>query len=231
MLNLTNITLTYPDGDSRLTAIDDASLSIARGEFAAVTGASGSGKSSLLSVAATLVSPDEGMVEIDGVDATALDPAGRSDLRRSKLGIVFQAPNLIPSLTVSEQLEIMGKIGGKDHDTAFSRMSKAQRKEHILELLADVGMADFAGRKPGQLSGGQRQRVNIARAIVHHPAVLLVDEPTSALDQDRSVAIMELLAHVTRSRDLAALVVTHDQSQLKDFDPVFHMTDGVVTQQ
>lgn len=220
MLTLTDITLTYPDGDSRLTAVERASLSVAPGQMAALIGASGSGKSSLLSVAATLVTPDSGKVEIDGIEATGLDQAGRSRVRREKLGIVFQAPNLIPSLTVAEQLEVMSRLSG----------AKASRAR-ITELLADVGMDHFSGRKPGQLSGGQRQRVNIARAMVHAPSALLVDEPTSALDQERSRDIMELLTCLTHERNLATLLVTHDLGQLENADAVYRMADGVVTRE
>lgn len=220
MLTLTDITLTYPDGDSRLTAVDRASLSVAPGQMAALIGASGSGKSSLLSVAATLVTPHSGKVEIDGIETTGLDQAGRSRVRREKLGIVFQAPNLIPSLTVAEQLEVMSRLSG----------AKASRAR-ITELLADVGMDHFSGRKPGQLSGGQRQRVNIARAMVHAPSALLVDEPTSALDQERSRDIMELLTCLTHERNLATLLVTHDLGQLENADAVYRMADGVVTRE
>ncbi|MDO5645182.1 MAG: ATP-binding cassette domain-containing protein [Dermabacter sp.] len=222
MLSLHDITLTYPDGERRLTALNSVNLEVAPGRFTAVTGPSGSGKSSLLSVAATLVRPDAGTVVIDGIEASALSAAEAAELRRTTLGIVFQSPNLIPSLTVAEQLEVIGKLSGRPGRASVGR-------ERIMELLADVGMGDLAHRRPGQLSGGQRQRVNIARALVHEPHVLLVDEPTSALDSQRSGEVMALLRRLTVERDLAAVVVTHDEEQLPVFDSVARMSDGVLS--
>ncbi|TXS22090.1 ABC transporter ATP-binding protein [Streptomyces sp. adm13(2018)] len=187
-LVLDAVTLTYPDGDGRLTALDAVSLDVPAGSLTAVVGPSGSGKSSLLAVAATLVTPDRGRVVVDGTDTGELDAAGRAALRRERVGIVFQQPNLLPSLTAAEQLQVMAHVSG--------RPARAVRGR-ALELLDAVGLADLAGRRPHQLSGGQRQRVNIARALMNDPAVLLVDEPTSALDHERGAAVMELLAGLT----------------------------------
>ncbi len=225
MLNLTDITLTYPDGGSSVTAVNHANLTVNPGEFAAVTGPSGSGKSSLLTVAATLTSPDSGSVKIAGIETTTLNQKAKTAVRRDHVGIVFQSPNLIPSLTVAEQLEIVARLGAG----TFKRISKKERHERIESALDAVGMLDRAHHRPGALSGGQRQRVNIARAIIHQPEVLLVDEPTSALDQERSKAIIALLAETTRKRDLATVVVTHAQEQLDEFDSVYRMVDGVLT--
>lgn len=225
MLNLNDITLTYPDGGSTVTAINHANLTVNPGEFAAVTGPSGSGKSSLLSVAATLTSSDSGSVEIAGIETTSLNQKRKSEVRRDHIGIVFQSPNLIPSLTVAEQLEIVARLGAG----TLKRVSKKERQERIESALDAVGMLDRAHHRPGALSGGQRQRVNIARAIIHQPEVLLVDEPTSALDQERSKAIIALLAETTRKRELATVVVTHAQEQLDEFDSVYRMVDGVLT--
>ena len=226
MLDLEKITLTYRDGDSWITAINNATLHLDEGTFAAITGPSGSGKSSLLSVAATLVTPDSGTVRIDGLDATALSPKDKAALRRDRLGIVFQSPNLIPSLTVKEQLEVIARIGAGD----LSRLGKAELNRRIEETLDTVGMADRATHRPGQLSGGQRQRVNIARAIIHNPSILLVDEPTSALDQERSEAVIHMLAQITHHRGLATMVVTHDVEQLPAFDAIHTMVDGVLSE-
>lgn len=225
MLNLTDITLTYPDGGASVTAINHANLTVKPGEFAAVTGPSGSGKSSLLTVAATLTSPDSGSVEIAGIETTSLNQKEKTAVRRDHVGIVFQSPNLIPSLTVAEQLEIVARLGAG----TFKGISKKESQERIESALEAVGMLDRAHHRPGALSGGQRQRVNIARAIIHQPEVLLVDEPTSALDQERSQAIIELLVETTHKRDLATVVVTHAQEQLDEFDSVYRMVDGVLS--
>ena len=216
-LELTDITLTYPDGDTRLTALDHVSLDVPRGSVTAVVGPSGSGKSSLLAVAATLVSPDSGTVAVDGTPTTGLSRGELAALRRRSIGIVFQQPNLLPSLTAAEQLQVMAGIDGRSPGRARGR---------ALELLDAVGLADQAGRRPHQLSGGQRQRVNIARALMNDPTVLLVDEPTSALDQERGAAVMDLLTGLTHRRATATVLVTHDRALLTAVDRVAEVHDG-----
>ncbi|MGI5471462.1 ABC transporter ATP-binding protein [Streptomyces sp. CA-132043] len=216
-LALTDVTLTYPDGDARLTALDAVSLHVPAGSTTAVIGPSGSGKSSLLAVAATLITPDRGTVTIDGVTTTGMSRARLTALRRDKVGTVFQQPNLLPSLTAAEQLRAMAHVAGRPPRRAASRAR---------ELLAAVGLADHADRRPHQLSGGQRQRVNIARALMNDPAVLLVDEPTSALDQERGAAVLELLTTLTHERATATVLVTHDPSHLKSADTVVTVQDG-----
>lgn len=225
MLRLTDVTLTYPDGDTTLTALDHVNLTVEPGTAAAITGPSGSGKSSLLAVAATLVTPQAGTVDIDGVLATGLNRSGAARVRRTKLGIVFQAPNLIPSLTVREQLEVVSRMGAGRGGAAARRALG----ERIDGLLDEVGVLQLADRRPGQLSGGQRQRVNIARAIVHEPGVLLVDEPTSALDRERGDAIIELLQRLTHEHELSTVVVTHEQRHVPTFDAAYRMDDGRLT--
>ncbi|MEU2076967.1 ABC transporter ATP-binding protein [Streptomyces sp. NPDC013489] len=216
-LVLDAVTLTYPDGDGRLTALDAVSLTVPAGSLTAVVGPSGSGKSSLLAVAATLVTPDGGRVVVDGTETGGLDAAGRAALRRERIGIVFQQPNLLPSLTAAEQLQVMAHVSGRPAKAARGR---------VLELLDAVGLADLAGRRPHQLSGGQRQRVNIARALMNEPAVLLVDEPTSALDHERGAAVMELLAGLTVGRGTATVLVTHDRGHAGRADRVVEVRDG-----
>ncbi|WP_406375018.1 ABC transporter ATP-binding protein [Streptomyces sp. NBC_00647] len=214
-LTLDDITLTYPDGDGRLTALAGVGLLVPAGTMTAVVGPSGSGKSSLLAVAATLVTPDRGRVLVGGTETGALTPAERAVLRRRAIGIVFQQPNLLPSLTALEQLQVMGHLDGK-----------RQVADRARELLAAVGLGDLAHRRPHQLSGGQRQRVNIARALVNEPSVLLVDEPTSALDYERGTAVLDLLVRLTRERGTATVLVTHDRAHLGEADAVREMTDG-----
>ncbi|MFG3365059.1 ABC transporter ATP-binding protein [Streptomyces sp. NPDC090032] len=219
-LDLDEITLTYPDGDGRITALDGVTLHVPAGTVTAVVGPSGSGKSSLLAVAATLVTPDSGTVTVGGTRTDSIGPAERAGLRRRCLGIVFQQPNLLPSLTALEQLQVMGHLDGR---------RPREVRERAGELLAAVGLTDQARRRPHQLSGGQRQRVNIARALMNEPSVLLVDEPTSALDHERGAAVLDLLAGLTRERGTATVLVTHDRAHLAVADEVCEMVDGRLT--
>ncbi|WP_274563668.1 ABC transporter ATP-binding protein [Streptomyces spiramyceticus] len=216
-LSLADVTLTYPDGDARLTALDGVCLDVPAGSLTAVVGPSGSGKSSLLAVAATLVSPDRGRVVVDGTDTGALSRAEKAELRRERIGIVFQQPNLLPSLTSAEQLQVMAHLSGRP---------PRQVRDRARQLLDAVGLADKADRRPHELSGGQRQRVNIARALMNEPAVLLVDEPTSALDHERGAAILDLLVGLTRERGTATVLVTHDRAHLERMDVTVTMADG-----
>ncbi|MEU5278113.1 ABC transporter ATP-binding protein [Streptomyces asoensis] len=216
-LILTDVTLTYPDGDSRLTALSRVSLEVPRGSLTAVVGPSGSGKSSLLAVAATLVRPDSGTVTLDGVCVTGLSRGELTAQRRRGIGIVFQQPNLLPSLTAAEQLQVMARIDGRSPRAARAR---------AMELLDAVGLTDRADRRPHQLSGGQRQRVNIARALMNEPTLLLVDEPTSALDHERGSSVIDLIARLTRRRGTATVIVTHDRTHLTAADRVADLHDG-----
>ncbi|MFH9351059.1 ABC transporter ATP-binding protein [Kitasatospora sp. NPDC017646] len=216
-LFLDRITLTYPDGDGRLTALDDVSLTVPKGSLTAVVGPSGSGKSSLLAVAATLISPDSGRVVVDGTDTADLDRAALTSLRRTKIGIVFQQANLLPSLTAAEQLQVMAHLDGRSPRSALPR---------ALELLDAVGLRDQAHRRPHQLSGGQRQRINIARALMNDPTVLLVDEPTSALDHERGAAVLDLITELTHRRATATVLVTHDRTHLTAVDQIAEVHDG-----
>ncbi|MFF7188914.1 ABC transporter ATP-binding protein [Streptomyces sp. NPDC008222] len=216
-LNLTDITLTYPDGDSRVTALDRVTLDVPRGGLTAVVGPSGSGKSSLLAVAATLITPDAGTVTVDGTPTTGMTRRELTELRRHKIGIVFQQPNLLPSLTAAEQLQVMAQIDGRSPKKAHGRAR---------DLLDAVGLADHAHRRPHQLSGGQRQRVNIARALMNDPTVLLVDEPTSALDHERGAAVIEMIARLTRRQATATVLVTHDRTHLTAADSIAEVHDG-----
>ncbi|MGW4647312.1 ABC transporter ATP-binding protein [Kitasatospora sp. NPDC004289] len=217
-LALEDVTLTYPDGEARLTALDAVSLAVAPGEFTAVAGPSGSGKSSLLAVAATLLRPDSGRVLIDGQEVGALGEKARAALRRERLGIVFQQSNLLASLTAVEQLLVLESVRGGSVRAARARAEA---------LLASVGLDPAKQRRrPHQLSGGERQRVNIARALFGSPSVLLVDEPTSALDHERGAQIVELLAEITREHRTATVMVTHDRDLLGRVDRVLEMHDG-----
>ncbi|WP_298461386.1 ABC transporter ATP-binding protein [uncultured Cellulomonas sp.] len=216
-LHLTDITLTYPDGAGRLVALDHVTLTVPSGTVTAVVGPSGSGKSSLLAVAATLIRPDQGTVTVAGTPTADLDRDALTRLRRTLIGIVFQQPNLLGSLTSVEQLQVMAYIDGT---------TPAAARDRARELLVAVGLEKEADRRPHQLSGGQRQRVNIARALMNNPEVLLVDEPTSALDHERGAAVLDLIATLTRERGTATVLVTHDHDHLETADAVVEMRDG-----
>ena len=221
-LLLENVTLEYPDGqDNVIKALDGVSLTAHRSTVTGLAGPSGSGKSSLLAVAATLIEATSGTVLVNGSDVADLADAERSRLRREEIGIVFQQPNLLPALTAQEQLVAVAHLRGEHTRPAEARAA---------ELLDVVGLSDQLGKRPHQLSGGQRQRVNIARALMGHPSLLLVDEPTAALDHERSASIMKLLRQVTMEFNLATVLVTHDVEFLPLMDSVARMRDGKLTQ-
>ncbi|WP_066302717.1 ABC transporter ATP-binding protein [Arthrobacter luteolus] len=220
-LLLKNVTLEYPDGqDNTIKALDHVSLTAERGTVTGLAGPSGSGKSSLLAVAATLIEATSGTVLVNGSDVAGLADAERSRLRREEIGIVFQQPNLLPALTAQEQLVAVAHLRGEHTRPA---------EERAAELLDVVGLSGQLGKRPHQLSGGQRQRVNIARALMGHPSLLLVDEPTAALDHERSASIMKLLRQVTLEFNLATVLVTHDVEFLPLMDSVARMRDGKLT--
>ncbi|MFD3505887.1 ABC transporter ATP-binding protein [Nocardia sp. NPDC058666] len=227
-ITLTDVTLTYPDGTDRLTALDRVHLHVPGGTIAAITGPSGSGKSSLLAVAATLIRPDSGTVTLETssgtVDLARLSRREAATVRRDSMGIVFQQPNLIPSLTALEQLEVTAHLGGP------KRLSRKETHTRAQQLLEDVGLTPHAHKRPAQLSGGQRQRINIARALMNNPALLVVDEPTSALDSERGTAIIALLTTIAHTHKAATLLVTHDRTHLHHMDAVYTMTDAHLTE-
>jgi putative ABC transport system ATP-binding protein len=216
-LALDHVDLTLGDADQEVVALADVNLEVAPGEFVAVQGPSGSGKSSLLAVGGLLLRPTRGRVSIGGVDVTDLPDRKRAERRAGAVGFVFQAANLVPSLTVREQLLLIEHLGG----------GKPRRAEKRADSLLDaVGLTSRAGHRPGQLSGGERQRAGIARALMNEPEILLADEPTSALDRARGLAVVELLAQQARERDVAVLMVTHDSAMLGVADRVLTMRDG-----
>lgn len=214
-LHLAGVTLRLGDGDDTITALDAVSLTVAPGELVAVVGPSGAGKSSLLAVAGGLTLPDEGSVTIDGNDLATMKPAARTAYRREHIGFVFQSGNLLPALTAIDQLQLINHLN--------RRKAGARDGE---QLLAEVGMAGKARRRPHQLSGGERQRVGIARALIGSPSLLLADEPTAALDRARSHEVVELLARETERAGVATVMVTHDTDVLQHCDRVVEMVDG-----
>ncbi|QEW04257.1 ABC transporter ATP-binding protein [Microbacterium lushaniae] len=213
VLDVSGAVLELGDGDSRVRALDDVSFTVMPGEFVAIVGPSGSGKSSLLAVAGALARPDRGTVRVHGTELGTLSKSAATRFRLRNIGFVFQSGNLLPSLTAADQLRLAGRLAGN-------------RKVDPAGLLDSVGMAHRAGHRPGQLSGGERQRVGIARALVNEPTLLLVDEPTAALDRRRSHEVVELLAERAHASDVAVVMVTHDRDVLEHCDRVLEMVDG-----
>lgn len=221
-LELDQVTVRFRDGDGWTTALREVSLSVAPGEFLAVTGPSGSGKSTLLAVAGLLLTPSDGSVRLAGRDVTTATAKVRTDLRRSDIGFVFQQPHLLGSLTALEQLLMVARL---DDDRSKATTERAE------DLLDQVGLGAVMHKRPSALSGGQQQRVGIARALMGDPKLLLVDEPTSALDHERGVAVVDLLRTLTVERRLGTLVVTHDLATLAPDDEVIGLVDGALARQ
>lgn len=201
ILDIRNATVTFQDGTTTTTALDDATFSADSDTLTAIVGESGSGKSTLLSVGAGLITPDSGTVKVNGTNS-----------------IIFQQSNLLSSLKVRDQLLIMDHMAGRK-----------LRKDRADELLEFVGLKGMGNRRIGQLSGGQAQRVNIARALMDEPNLLLADEPTSALDSHLSQEIIRLLRDITQEMHTATVLVTHDRSLLTFADHVVEVKDGRVS--
>jgi putative ABC transport system ATP-binding protein len=216
-LELADVGVRFADGDQVVHALDEVTLTVHPGEFVALIGPSGSGKSSLLAVAGALLRPDAGSVRLDGIDVAEMDARELARVRREHLGFVFQSGGLFPSLTALDQLLLVADLRGQRPSGAADRARA---------LLGELGLADRAGHRPEQLSGGERQRVAIARALMGRPALLLADEPTASLDRARSEEIVALLAGETRRRGTATLMVTHDPEGLEHADRVLELVDG-----
>ncbi|MGW4501344.1 ABC transporter ATP-binding protein [Micromonospora sp. NPDC004336] len=214
VLSLSDVTLVHGDGEETVTALDRVGLDVAAGELVAIVGPSGAGKSSLLAVCGALTRPTSGAVRLGDADLTALSPRRLTAIRRERIGFVFQSGNLVPALTSLDQVRL---------PLTFGRVADPRDPR---ELLAEVGMAHKANRRPHQLSGGERQRVGIARALVTRPQLLLVDEPTAALDRQRSQDVVALLAREAHDHGVATVMVTHDHEVLHQCDRVLKMVDG-----
>jgi len=199
-------------------ALDGVSLTVDAGSSVAVTGPSGCGKSTLLGVIGGLAVPTAGVVRIGGEEVSSLPDRRRSDFRRTHVGFVYQADNLLPFLTVVENVELQFALDGRSSGV-----------DRSLELLDKLGLADEAHRLPDHLSGGQRQRAAVARAVVHRPAVILADEPTGALDAANAAGVIDLLLEVQREIGATLVMVTHDRDAARRMDRRIGLRDGRVT--
>ena len=220
VLRLRDVRKHYREGEARREVLRGADLTMARGTVGALVGRSGAGKSTLLNLISGIDAPDGGTVSVDGVEIGALSERNRTLFRRRRIGFIFQFYNLVPTLTVAENVRFL-----LDLERAPDAADRAR------QLLGDVGLADRADAFPDRLSGGEQQRVAIARALAHDPALVLADEPTGDLDASTGLRILDLLEEMTRQRGRSLLMVTHDESTLSRVDTVFRLADGVVTQE
>ncbi|WP_371632614.1 ABC transporter ATP-binding protein [Streptomyces sp. NBC_01259] len=211
----------YGRGGSAVHALRGIDLALPRGSFTAVMGPSGSGKSTFLQCAAGLDRPTAGSVSLGGTEITGMSENKLTELRRSRLGFVFQAFNLLPSLTVEQNVVLPMRLAGQRTGSARSRREAA-------EMLARVGLGDKGNRRPGQLSGGQQQRVAVARALVTRPDVIFADEPTGALDTTTAAEILQLLRHAVDTLGATVVMVTHDPAAAAYADHVLFLADGEI---
>lgn len=218
LLRLTRASRHYGEAPNQVVALDDVSLTVDAGELVAIMGPSGSGKSTLLTIAGGLEAPTSGSVELDGVDLWSLDAAGLAEVRRRRVGFVFQGYNLLSGLTAAENVAAPLELDGIGARTA---------RATAIERLAAVGLAERADAFPDDLSGGERQRVAIARGLVGDRRLLLADEPTGALDQVTGASIMRLLREACTA-DAAVVVVTHDPVVAGWADRTVALRDGRV---
>jgi putative ABC transport system ATP-binding protein len=214
-----NLQKDYGAGQLSVHALHNVNLKVNSGEFMAVLGSSGSGKTTLLNILGTLDKPTGGKVYIDGKDLSSINEKGIVELRRRKIGFIFQFYNLMPVLTAFENIELPMIISG---------VPKKQAQSRAKELLTAVGLADRANHRPDELSGGQQQRVAVARALANKPALILADEPTVDLDSATGEQVMALLLKLSKEQDTTVLAATHDISILKLADRALCMKDGQV---
>ncbi|PZF60998.1 ABC transporter ATP-binding protein [Curtobacterium sp. MCBD17_034] len=220
IIRLEHVRKQYGSDGRAVVALDDVSVTIAAGAFTAVMGPSGSGKSTLMHVAAGLDSVSSGRVVVDGTDLTTLDDRGLTDLRRRRLGFVFQSFNLVPTLDVLENIELPFLLGG--------RRPTAEERDFIDHLVGRLGLADRLDHRPHELSGGQQQRVAIARALATRPAVVVADEPTGALDSRTGRDVLAILRGAVGEWGQSVVFVTHDAVAAANADRILFLADGRV---
>lgn len=219
LLQATGLGRTYSTGPAQVEAVKSVDLEVDSGSFVVVRGRSGSGKTTLLNMLGGLDHPTTGSVRLDGEDVTEMDEPTLAEVRRSKIGFIFQAFGLVPILTAAENVEIPLRL---------VKTNAAKRRERSRVLLELVGLGDRADHRPDELSGGEQQRVAIARALANEPKLLLADEPTGQLDSRTGKSIIDLIVALVHSEDIAAIVATHDPAPLSIADRVIELSDGHV---
>lgn len=219
ILEARNLSRTYTTGNSEVQAVKTLDLQVDPGSLVVIRGRSGSGKTTLLNMLGGLDQPTTGQVLLDGEDVTSMDEPSLAEMRRSKVGFIFQAFGLIPILTAAENVEVPLRLVN----------TKAADRRRRSKLLLDlVGLGDRAGHRPEELSGGEQQRVAIARALANEPRLLIADEPTGQLDSRTGRSIVELIASLVHSESVAAVMATHDPAPLRIADRVIELSDGQV---
>ena len=215
IVKFNNVTRTYVTGTHTQDALSDVNLELEDGKFVVILGPSGAGKSTFLNLLGGLDNPTGGQIIVDNTDISTLTNDELADYRAAKVGFIFQSYNLIPTLTVLENISLVEEIA-PDH------MSSE-------ELLSEVGLSDHAHQFPHELSGGEQQRVSICRALAKNPKILLCDEPTGALDSETGVVVLKLLLKMARDYGKTIIIVTHNQNIAKMADVVIHIRSGKVT--
>lgn len=217
ILEIKNLCKTYGKGETAVKALDNVSFSVEKGEFVAIIGPSGSGKSTLLHILGGVDTPTSGSVVIDGTDISKLDETALAIFRRRQIGLIYQFYNLIPILTVEENMTLPLLLDGKKPDKAV-----------IKELSETLGLSKRMTFLPNQLSGGQQQRVSIGRALINNPALMLADEPTGNLDSKNSHEIISLLRRFNREHGQTVIIITHDESIALSADRTIAIVDGKI---
>lgn len=218
ILEVTNLCKTYGKGDTMVKALDNVSFSVEKGEFLAIIGPSGSGKSTLLHILGGVDVPTSGSVVINQTDISNLDKTALAIFRRRQIGLIYQFYNLIPILTVQENLTLPLLLDGRKPD-----------KKQIDTLVKRLGLENRLDHLPNQLSGGQQQRVSIGRALVNNPALMLADEPTGNLDSENSKEIISLLRQFNKEFNQTVIIITHDEKIANSADRVITIEDGKIT--
>lgn len=215
-IELKNVTKTYYQGETPVLALDHLDLSVTRGEFLAITGKSGCGKSTLINIIGGLDSPDQGQVILKGEDITRMDDRRLTLFRRDKIGIIFQFFNLLPILTIQENISLPYHLKGGSNTIEAS----------VDQLLRQMGLFDRRNHRPHELSGGEMQRVAICRALINDPEIILADEPTGNLDSSTGRQVLEILRRLKEEQGKTILLVTHNQEGAVIADRILKMQDG-----
>ncbi|MEN2667617.1 ABC transporter ATP-binding protein [Listeria aquatica] len=215
-LSFKDVTKFYHDGETTVEVLRNVNLEVGQGEFVAIVGPSGSGKSTFLSIAGALLTPSSGQVFVDAKEVTNLSKKKLTETRLKEIGFIFQGANLVPYLTVLDQLLVIPVLNGE----------RKAGKKRALGLLEELGLMHRKNQYPDRLSGGERQRVAIARALMNDPEVILADEPTASLDSERGRKVVEMIAREVKRENKAAVMVTHDERVLDLCDRVVRIEDG-----